>query len=270
MECFYEYIKKVEMPDEIYKWGNICREWKEKYPVVEKRHYNDEKPINIYAFMDSLSRMIPEGMNTVATNGSASVVGSAVYHIKKDQHFIMNCGMSSMGYDLPAAIGACIAGRNLPLVCLAGDGSIMMNLQELQTIVTNKLPIKIVVINNDGYQQIRLTQTNLFNKRFIGIGPQSGDLGFPDFEKLSYAFGIPFQKCHCVNDMKENIEWMLSEPGFCMLEVVCTTEQAFEPKSATKKLEDGTLYSPPLEDLAPFLTREELKKNMIIKMWDEK
>ena len=252
------------------EWNTICQNWKYKYPVVEKRFYEEKSPINVYAFVDTLSRKLPEGMITVVANGSASVVGSAAFYIKKNQHFIMNCALSSMGYDLPAAVGTCVANSKQPVVCLAGDGSIMMNLQELQTIVTNKLPVKIVVINNNGYHQIRLTQTNLFNKNFVGIGPESGDLSFPDFGKLSNAFGIEYHKCLNLDNLSEDIDWLLKQDSYCVLEVVCSTTQVFEPKSATKRSEDGTLYSPPLEDLAPFLSRKELKENMFIKMWGEK
>lgn len=252
------------------EWNTICQNWKYRYPVVEKRFYEEKSPINVYAFVDTLSRKLPEGMITVVANGSASVVGSAAFYIKKNQHFIMNCALSSMGYDLPAAVGTCEANSKQPVVCLAGDGSIMMNLQELQTIVTNKLPVKIVVINNNGYHQIRLTQTNLFNKNFVGIGPESGDLSFPDFGKLSNAFGIEYHKCLNLDNLSEDIDWLLKQDSYCVLEVVCSTTQVFEPKSATKRSEDGTLYSPPLEDLAPFLSRKELKENMFIKMWGEK
>lgn len=252
------------------KWIEQCNLWKQKYPVVSKEHYNSSELVNVYACIDRVSRNLPEGMITVVANGSASVVGSAAYYIKKNQRFIMNCAMSSMGYELPAAVGACVANNKNPLVCIAGDGSIMMNLQELQTIVTNELPIKILLINNSGYQQIRLTQTNLFNKNFVGIGPESNDLGFPEFKKISTAFEIPYKSCSSINELEKSISWFNEQKGYCMLEVFCTTDQIFEPKSATKRLEDGSLYSPPLEDLAPFLSREELKENMYIKMWDER
>ena len=95
-----------------------------------------------------------------------------------------------MGYDLPAAIGACVANNKKRVVCIAGDGSIMMNLQELQTIITNKLPIKIFLINNQGYHSIRITQNNLFSQhKKVGIGEESGDLSFPDYSKIAAAFG---------------------------------------------------------------------------------
>lgn len=247
-------------------WNKKCNEWKNKYPVVSGRQKKQESPVNVYAFIDQLSRSIPEDMITVVANGSASVVGSQTYYIGRGNRFIMNCGISSMGYDLPAAIGACVANRKKSLVCIAGDGSIQMNIQELQTIVTNNLPIKIVILNNDGYQQIRITQTNLFNANYVGIGPESGDLEFPDFSKIAYAYGIPYMYCDCKTKMNSAIEWMLNESGVSMLEVHCDTKQFFEPKSAAKRRKDGSLYSPPLEDLAPFLSREELRDNMYIEL----
>lgn len=246
------------------EWAVQCRKWKERYPVVQERHYGDEGAVNVYAFMDRLSRTLPENAVTVVANGSASVVGSQAYHIKGGQRFIMNCGLSSMGYDIPAAIGVSVAADKKEVVCIAGDGSIQMNLQELQTIVTNKLPVKIFVINNGGYHQIRQTQNNVFHNGLVGVGPDSGDLGFPDFEKLTYAYGIPYCRIRDNGELNGKIREALDAKSFFLCEVVCSTTQVFEPKSATKKLEDGTLVSPPLEDMSPFLPREELKENMYI------
>lgn len=246
------------------EWSVQCRKWKEDYPVIQKKHYEDKGAVNIYAFIDRLSRKLPENAVTVVANGSASVVGSQTYYIKKGQRFIMNCGLSSMGYDLPAAIGACAASGGKDVVCIAGDGSIQMNIQELQTIVTNKLPVKIFVINNGGYHQIRQTQNNVFHNGLVGVGPESGDLGFPDFEKLAGAYGIPYCRISDNAGIEEKTENVLTAESFFLCEVVCSTTQIFEPKSATKKLDDGTLVSPPLEDMAPFLPREELKRNMYI------
>ena len=153
------------------KWQDTCTAWKQRYPVVRKEHYCKEQEfVNVYAFIDCLSRKLRSGAVTVVANGSASVVGSQTYYIREGQRFLMNCALSSMGYDLPAAIGACAANGNREVICIAGDGSLQMNLQELQTIRTNQLPVKLFVINNGGYQQIRLTQKNIFGNGFVGVG----------------------------------------------------------------------------------------------------
>lgn len=246
------------------EWGEQCRTWKKQYPVVQDRHYADGSFVNVYAFMDRLSRALPEKAMTVVSNGSASVVGSQGYYIGRDQRFLMNCGMSSMGYGLPAAVGACVAKGSEPVICIEGDGSIMMNLQELQTVVTNCLPIKIFLINNQGYHQIRLTQKNLFADKLVGVGPESDDLGFPDFKKLCAAFGIPYYDVKCTKNLDAALAEILQNNGYLLCQVFCDSQQAFEPKSSTKRLDDGRLISPPLEDLAPFLSRDELRENMYI------
>ena len=176
-----------------------------------------------------------------------------------------------MGYDLPAAIGACRAVGDAEIVCISGDGSIQMNLQELQTILTNRLPIKLFIINNDGYHSIRQTQTNIFGHHTkVGIGPESGDLSFPSLEKLAWAYGYPYRACHSNAELDETLDAAFQTPGAFLAEIFVSPEQFFEPKSATKRLEDGSLYSPPLEDLAPFLPREELERNMFIPLMPEK
>lgn len=252
----------------IKQWLDQCNNWKVKYPVVSEKQKKQDVT-NVYAFMDCLSKKLPDNSVTVVTNGSASVVGSAAYYISSGSRFIMNCAISSMGYGLPAAIGASVAKGCDEVVCIEGDGSIMMNLQELATVVANKLPIKLFVINNEGYHQIRQTQSNIFNNGYVGVGPDSGDLVFPDFEVLSRAFGIKYRRIENSKELNVGIEETLGESGAILTEVIVDKEQRFEPKSATKKLDDGSLYSPPLEDLAPFLSREELRENMHISMVEE-
>ena len=254
---------KAEPPKENGTWLAQCRRWKGEYPVVRPEQKEAAGKTNVYAFMDALSRALPEGSITVVTNGSASVVGSQSYFIKEGSRFLMNCGISSMGYGLPAAVGAAVASGE-SVVCLEGDGSIMMNLQELQTVVTNRLPVKLFVINNNGYHQIRQTQKNVFGNALVGVGPESGDLGFPSFERIARAFEMPYIKISSNAELHEKIAQALREPGYVLTEVFVTEEQKFEPKSATKRLPDGRLTSPPLEDLAPFLPREELARNMYI------
>lgn len=248
------------------KWLAQCCLWKEKYPVVSCEQKMQKDAVNVYAFIDALSRCLPHNAVTVVGNGSASVVGSAAYYIKEGDRFVMNCALSSMGYDLPAAIGACAAYARRDIICITGDGSIQMNLQELQTIVTNHLSVKIFVINNEGYHQMRLTEQNLFQKGKVGVGPESGDLEFPSFYKLSCAYGIPYSAIHTNQELKSAIPAVLTASGAQICEVFVDTLQKFEPKSATFKRSDGSLVSPPLEDLAPFLSREELSENMYIPM----
>lgn len=245
-------------------WLEKCAHWKKTYPVVQRKHYEQKGLANVYAFIGELSRRLPEDYVTVVGNGSACVVGSHGYEIKKGQRFIINSAIASMGYDLPAAIGACVAEGGKELVCISGDGSIQMNLQELQTIQTNRLPIKIFVINNNGYHSIRQTQTNFFGEPFVGIGPQSHDLEFPDMKKIAYAYDYPFFRCESNEDLADTIQNVFDTEGAVICEIMVSIEQKFEPKSATKRLEDGTLVSPPLEDLAPFLERETFEKEMII------
>ena len=248
------------------EWIEVCRRWKEVYPVTQPKHWEEDgKYANVYAFVNYLSNQLKEKSLTVVSNGSACVVGSHNYEIKKDARFLINSAIASMGYGLPAAIGACIAADRRETICLEGDGSIMMNLQELQTVLTNQLPIKIFLINNQEYHSIRQTQTNLFGDHTkIGIGPESGDLSFPSYEKLAVAFGYPYYAAHSNAEMKMAVENTLKEEGAVFCEIFVSPEQFFEPKSATKRLPDGSLFSPPLEDLAPFLPEEELQGNMFI------
>ena len=228
-------------------WRETCQRWKREYPAVLPRQWQENgETANVYAFVRYLSSQLPDNSLTAVSNGACCVVGNQAYVIQKGSRMANNSAVASMGYGLPAAIGTCLGGGRRTTICLEGDGSIMMNLQELQTILTNRLPIKIFLINNQGYHSIRITQSNLFSEHCkVGIGPESGDLSFPDYSKLAAAFGYPYFCAHSNAEMKGAVD-------------VC------EPKSSTKRLPDGTLVSPPLEDLAPFLPREELERNMFI------
>lgn len=252
-------------------WREQCRTWKKRYPVTLERHWKENgETANVFAFVRYLSESLPEGSITAVSNGACCVVGHQDWCIKKGTRFIINNAIASMGYGLPAAIGVCVASGGKETICLEGDGSIMMNLQELQTVVTNNLPIKLFLINNRGYHSIRQTQNNLFSEHSkVGIGPESGDLSFPDYHKIAEAFGYPYFSAHSNVEMKETVQKVLAQPGFVFCEIFTDTVQGWEPKSAARRLEDGRLVSPPLEDLAPFLSREELAENMFIDMLEE-
>jgi acetolactate synthase-1/2/3 large subunit len=202
--------------------------------------------------------------------GTARVVGAQAFELKQGQRFISNSSTASMGYDLPASIGACLARENSPVICVTGDGSLQMNIQELQTIKQNNLPIKIFVMNNEGYYSIRMTQSAYFPERkFVGIGEVSGDLSFPDLSRIAAAYGYPYYACRENKDLDDVISECLSQDGCLICEVFVSTDQRVEPKVASRKLANGKFVSAPLEDMAPFLPREELKQNMCIPLVDE-
>ncbi len=254
-------------------WLETISYWKNKYPVCKKEFIenDDTKFANVYAFIKYISENAKRNQITVVGNGSACVVGGHSYIIKKGQRFISNSAIASMGYDLPAAIGAYIANKDSnnkyddEVILVTGDGSIQMNLQELQTIIHHKMNIKIFIINNDGYHSIRQTQTKFFNDRvMVGIGQDSGDLSFPDMEKLAYAYGYPYLKAKTNSELEDTIKKAFNIKGPAIIEAFVTKEQNFEPKSSGKQLPDGRMVSPPLEDLVPFLSDEEMDSNMII------
>ncbi len=247
-------------------WVETCRMWKEKYPVVQPGHLetDDTRAANVYAMVKELSSRLPENQITVVGNGSACVAGGHAYIIKRGQRFISNSAVASMGYDLPAAIGASMAEPGRDIILLTGDGSIQMNIQELQTIIHHQLPVKIFLINNNGYHSIRQTQKNFFGEPLVGIGGDSGDLSFPSMEKLAWAYGYPYTNARTNSELGAAIERTLAERGPAVCEVFVTVDQNFEPKSAAKRLPDGTMVSPPLEDMFPFLPEEEMDRNMLI------
>ena len=253
------------------EWLATCNRWKKEYPAVLPRQWEENgKTANVYAFIRYLSSRLPENSLTAVSNGACCVVGNQAYVIQKGSRMANNSAVASMGYGLPAAIGTCIGGGRRTTICLEGDGSIMMNLQELQTVLTNRLPIKIFLINNNGYHSIRITQNNLFKEHCkVGIGPESGDLSFPEFRKIAEAFGYPYYSASSNAEMKKVVNEVLALDGPVFCEIFTDTTQVWEPKSSTKGLPDGTLVSPPLEDLAPFLPREELERNMFIPLMPE-
>ncbi len=251
------------------EWLAKCQEWKKNYPVVQPKHYENHGLVNAYCFLNEISRRVPSNQNIVLGNGTVQACLHAI-HIKEKTRLICNSGAASMGYDLPAAIGCCFALGKKPVVCMTGDGSIQMNLQELQTIKFHKLPIKLFVVNNEGYHSMRQTESNLFPELTkVGIGPESGDLSFPEMKKIALAYDIPYFSASSNNEIPDTIDKTLATDGFVMCEIFVDINQKFEPKSATKRLPDGTLISPPLEDLSPFLPREELKQIMQIPLVGE-
>jgi acetolactate synthase-1/2/3 large subunit len=182
--------------------------------------------------------------------------------VQKGQRVFHNSGCASMGYDLPAAIGAYYSGRGDRVICIAGDGSIMMNIQELQTISGNNLPIQIFILNNKGYHSIRQTQRNFFKDNIVGCGTDSG-LSFPDFEKIAVAFDFPFHRISNHDELKFIMPEILNDNRRFICEIMIDLNQHFSPKLSSRILADGSMVTSSLEDMWPFLTSEELSNNII-------
>ena len=244
-------------------WLAWCRARVAKYPVVLPEYWQLTDKVNPYCFMERLSAQVVENELIACGDGTACVTAFQAIRIRKGMRLFHNSGCASMGYDLPAAIGVAEAHPGRRVICLAGDGSIMMNLQELQTIVGRKLPIKVFIMNNTGYHSIRQTQANFFSNNIVGCGTDSG-LSFPDFGKVAHAFGLPFRRCQTHGELSSAIEATLAEQGAAICEIMIDLAQSFAPKLSSRKLEDGRMVTAALEDMAPFLSREELKSNMLV------
>ena len=248
-------------------WLAWCRARVAKYPVVLPEYWQLTDKVNPYCFMERLSAQVVENELIACGDGTACVTAFQAIRIRKGMRLFHNSGCASMGYDLPAAIGVAEAHLGRRVICLAGDGSIMMNLQELQTIVGRKLPIKVFIMNNTGYHSIRQTQANFFSDNIVGCGTDSG-LSFPDFGKVAHAFGLPFRRCQTHGELSSAIEATLAEQGAAICEIMIDLAQSFAPKLSSRKLEDGRMVTAALEDMAPFLSREELKSNMLVPVLD--
>lgn len=259
---FIDKAYEVLQPKAFDEWNAWCNGIKNKYKPVSEAVRVGNNPIEPYYFIDEFIKCLRENQVLVGGNGTAFLLPFQVGKVKKGQRFIWNSGDASMGYDLPAAIGACFANGQKDVVCLAGDGSIMMNLQELQTIIHYNLPIKLFVLNNDGYISIQQTQKNFFEGRMTACTTKSG-VSLPDFIKVGEAFGLPTKVIESTDNLVQKINEVLNTQGPVLCEVKLTPGYIFAPKLSAKKLEDGTMISPSLEDLYPFLPREEFEQNMI-------
>jgi acetolactate synthase-1/2/3 large subunit len=244
-----------------------CKALVARYPVVLDEYWRKPAPVNPYCFGQALFDCLEDNDIVISGDGTACVTIFQSARIKPGQRLYSNGGCASMGYDLPAAIGAYYATGARRIVCIAGDGSIMMNLQELQTIAGGRLPIKVFVLNNDGYHSMRQTQENYFPDNIVGCGPESG-LTFPDFARLAGGFSIPASRIVDHAGLREGVAAALAGEGPHLCEVMIDRAQDFAPKLLSRRLEDGTMVSPALEDMAPFLPRQELAENMFVEAAD--
>ena len=259
-------LGKHEIPAAHGEYLAWSRERHARYPAVLPRHYESKGSINPYVFVKQLFQQLDPGDIVVCADGTACVVTFQAAELKEGQRLFHNSGSASMGYDLPGAIGACYTdpptGR---VICIAGDGSVMQNIQELQTIVGGKLPVKLIVLNNNGYHSIRQAQQNYLNGASVGCGPDSG-ITFPDFVQLSAGFGLPATSVDGLADLDSALSAFLEGTEAALLEVVIDQDQVFEPRLGSRRLEDGSMVTSPLEDQSPLLSREELAENILVPM----
>src|SRR5258706_11530785 len=247
-------------------WLAWCKERNQKYPAVLPRHREFNGKINPYNFMDALFENLGNNDIVVTGNATACIVSFQVGKIKLGQRLFSNSGSASMGYDLPASIGAAVAGQGKQVICLAGDGSLQLNIQELQTVAHYQLPLKIFVLNNGGYLSIRTSQRGFFGET-VGESPESG-VSFPDTIKLAKAYGLVTCRLDSA-DFVSGLRKLLLTPGPVLCEVVLDPAQGFEPRQSSRQLPDGRIVSAPLEDMFPFLDRSELAEYMLLPLWEE-
>lgn len=261
-----EFINKLNELDRLSlrsAWLKKCREWKEKYPVYLPEYAECAEGINLYHFVDCLSKALRGPSIIVSDAGSAGYVVTQAMAFEEGQRSIYSGGQMEMGYTVPATIGVCYARNNEDVIGITGDGSFQMNIQELQTIVHHSLPVKLFVWNNGGYLSIRATQRKFFDGRFIGTDETSG-LSFPRIERIAGAYGIKYFRLDQNVNLIERISEVLNYPNAALCEVMCIRDQEIIPTVASVKKEDGSIISRPLEDMYPFLDRKEFRQQMIV------
>lgn len=259
---FIVQLAQIHLNNSFQEWLRWCQELKAKYPPISEAERIAHNPIEPYYFTHKLLTYFKDDELVVCGNGSAFILPFQTGIVKKNQRYIWNSGDASMGYDLPAAIGACVANNNKQTICIAGDGSIMMNLQELQTMKHYNLPIKLFIFNNNGYISIQQTQKNFFEGRMTACTTDSG-VSLPDFIQVAKSFDLPAVKIDNLNHLDEQIKSVLNANTPVVCEVMLSPDYIFAPKLSAKKLDDGTMVSPSLEDMFPFLDRKEYEGNII-------
>ncbi len=243
------------------RWVEQTQLWKRKYPVDLPEYKQEKQGINSYHFMTVLSEKCSNKDIFVVDTGSCFHVHAQAFKVKSGQRHIITGGLSTMGY-MPASIGVAAAAKGKSVYCITGDGSIQMNIQELQTIVHNKLPIKIIMLSNNGYLLIRHTQQNFMGGRLIGESPLTG-VSFPDMKKIATAYGIEYMKISKYRDLDDKLKGLIKGRGPLLCEVMTPANQLLIPRVASKKLEDGKMMSMPYDDMFPFLPRDEYEQNRV-------
>lgn len=242
-------------------WMAECESLRERYPWLGPEHDDRDGYLNSYRFMDELVQYLADDEVIVTDMGTALLSGHQMLRLRPPQRLMTSTGLGEMGFGLPGAVGASFARKRGRVLCLNCDGGMMMNLQELETIAYHELPIKIVVFDNDGYLMIKHTQKSLFGGKYSGTDRRSG-VSCPDFSAVAAAFGMPSFQIRSTKDLEAVMPDFLGGTGPALCEVFTHPEQLFAPKLSVAIMEDGSLVSPPLEDLSPFVPRTELEQVM--------
>jgi acetolactate synthase-1/2/3 large subunit len=246
------------------RWVAKCKHWNTKWNVFDRPDIND---LNMYSFSKKLSEFTKHRNSSVVVDA-----GSAYYVISQtisNNRVILPGSQGEMGFAIPASIGVAIADPTMDVLAITGEGSFQFNIQELQTIVQNKLPIKMFVLNNGGYLSIRNTQIKYFNNRFAGVDEESG-VSFPECSKVAQMYGIKFYKITTAKELNDLLPIILQEDECCLCEVICPSDEKVYPTAAAQQSPDGSFIGQPLENMSPFLPKQEIKEEMLISLHDEK
>jgi acetolactate synthase-1/2/3 large subunit len=259
--------QSVTLPG-ITPWKKRCADWKTKYPVVLPEHRVPDQLVSVYNLADVLSDLMDPGDYIISGSSGAGIeIFQHALRMKKDQRLFHTTALGSMGYGLPAAIGACFAAGRRSTVCVEGDGSLQLNVQEFATVARDNLPIKLFVLSNRGFSSIRTSQNRWFG-RLVAADDTSG-LYLPPITKVADAYGLPTVRIESQRNLREEIQAVLATEGPVICEVVCIPDEARIPSLGAAQRADGSLVSKPLEDLSPLLDREEFRSNMLIPTIDE-
>jgi acetolactate synthase-1/2/3 large subunit len=247
--------------DQRTRWLEICELWKRRYPPVTSEHLGSDDQITSYFLIDRLSDLSSADDIVITGNGIDAVTVYQAFRVRARTQRVLISGWGSMGWDLPFAYGAHVAGEGRRVICICGDGSIQWNIQELLTISKNASNVKIFVLNNQGYTAIRTTQDSLFGGRYVGSEPSSG-VHNPNFEFLAAAYSIEYKRASVKDELTIMLRSILESTATMLVEVMIDPKQAIFPKASAFRRDDGVLESRPLEDMSPFLPRDELRENM--------
>jgi len=264
-EFIREFLRQKKAVSPIHRgaWLSRIAEWRRTYPVITAEHWKLENAVSQYALLDILSaEMPPNSILVPGSSGAASEVTCQAFKSKADVRVLNTQGLGAMGFAIPAAIGACLAGGKKPTICIDGDGSFQMNIQELEVVRRLALPIKFFVLNNQGYVSIRNTQRSMMQGRFVACGPDSG-LTLPDLVKVAAAYGLATAKIETHTHLREKVREVLACRTPLVCEVKISPDEITTPKVTSRFLSDGTVISEPMERMWPFLPEEEQRKNVL-------